>query len=450
MPFPTDFAWGAASAAYQIEGAAFEDGRGLSVWDMFCRRPNAVWEGQSGEVSCDHYHHYREDVALMQSLGIKAYRLSISWPRVLPEGTGRVNPKGLAFYDALIDALLEAGITPWVTLYHWDMPYELYCRGGWLNPESANWFAEYARLMAEHFSDRVTHWMTLNEPQCFLQEGHREGTHAPGDQLNWPEVLLAAHHVLLAHGKSMQALRASAQQPLKIGFAPVGETCMPATETPADIEAARLAMFSIFDWNLWNNTWFADPVLLGHYPEDGLVFYGKAVPDFPPADMDIIRQPLDFYGMNTYRGAFVRVGSIGIPEEAPLPLGYPQTSYNWQITPECLYWGPRFFWERYHLPIVVTENGLANADWIAEDGGVHDPQRIDYTRRHLRQLKQAIEDGVPVEGYFHWSIMDNFEWAQGYRQRFGLIYVDYPSSKRIPKDSAQWYKRVIATNGEKL
>lgn len=450
MPFPTDFAWGAASAAYQIEGAAFEDGRGLSVWDMFCRRPNAVWEGQSGEVSCDHYHHYREDVALMQSLGIKAYRLSISWPRVLPEGTGRVNPKGLAFYDALIDALLEAGITPWVTLYHWDMPYELYCRGGWLNPESANWFAEYARLMAEHFSDRVTHWMTLNEPQCFLQEGHREGTHAPGDQLNWPEVLLAAHHVLLAHGKSMQALRASAQQPLKIGFAPVGETCMPATETPADIEAARLAMFSIFDWNLWNNTWFADPVLLGHYPEDGLVFYGKAVPDFPPADMDIIRQPLDFYGMNTYRGAFVRVGSIGIPEEAPLPLGYPQTSYNWQITPECLYWGPRFFWERYHLPIVVTENGLANADWIAEDVGVHDPQRIDYTRRHLRQLKQAIEDGVPVEGYFHWSIMDNFEWAQGYRQRFGLIYVDYPSSKRIPKDSAQWYKRVIATNGEKL
>jgi beta-glucosidase len=302
----------------------------------------------------------------------------------------------------------------------------------------------------ERLSDRVQYWMTLNEPQCFLQLGYVEGTHAPGDRLNWPEVLRAAHHALLAHGKGVQTIRAKAKKAPKIGFAPVGITCMPATDSPEDIEAARLAMFAIYERHLWNNTWFADPAILGHYPEDGLAFYGKAVPSFPTSDLEIIRQPLDFYGMNTYRGHFVRMGASGVPEEQALPEGYPQTSYNWQITPECLYWGPRFFWERYHLPIVVTENGLANADWVAEDGGVHDPQRIDYTSRHLRQLKRAVEDGVPVQGYFHWAIMDNFEWSEGFRQRFGLIHVDYPSGKRIPKDSAHWYKRVIEMNGEEL
>lgn len=450
MSFPKDFIWGAAAASHQVEGAVDEDGKGLNVWDVFSRTPGRVWEGCTGDIACDHYHRFREDVAVMKQIGLKAYRLSISWSRVLPGGTGKPNEKGLAFYDALIDELLGAGITPWVTLFHWDYPYELFCRGGWLNPECPAWFEEYTMLLMKHLSDRVQHWMTINEPQVFIQFGHVEGLHAPGLKLEWPEVLRAAHHVLLSHGRAVQVIRGDARQKPTIGFAPVGSTCMPASNTLEDREAAREAMFAVNKKNLWMNAWFSDPIFLGHYPEDGLKLFGPAVPHIKSGDMEMINQPLDFYGMNTYFGDFIKRGAEGKPETVSLPNTRAQTLFYWPVTPEALYWGPRFFYERYHKPIVVTENGISNMDWIHTDGRVHDSQRIDFTSRYLLQLKKAAADGVPLKGYFHWSIMDNFEWAEGYRQRFGLVYVDYPTQKRVLKDSAGWYKEIIATNGECL
>jgi beta-glucosidase len=449
MSFPKGFVWGAAAASYQIEGAAAEDGKGASVWDMFCRKPGTVWQGQTGDVACDHYHRFRDDVALMKSLDLPAYRLSISWPRVMPDGVGDLNARGLAFYDAVIDELLAAGITPYVTLFHWDYPYELYCRGGWLNPDSPLWFSEYAEQVVRRLSDRVRHWMTFNEPQVFVGQGHQDGRHAPGDKLGLAQVLRVAHNVLLAHGRAVQAIRAAAKASPLVGFAPCGAVKIPASDRSADVEAARQAMFAITGSDMWNFAWFSDPIVLKSYPADGVALYGNAMPPVSQDDMDLIGQPLDFFGANIYTGAYVRANK-GKAEDVPLPPGHAITGYLWQVTPEALYWGPRFLWERYRKPILVTENGLANVDWVARDGRVHDPQRIDFTTRYLLALRQAIDDGVPVKGYFHWSIMDNFEWAVGFQQRFGLIHVDYSTQKRTLKDSAYWYREVIATNGENL
>ena len=450
MMFPKDFTWGVAAASYQVEGAANDDGRGPSVWDMLCRKGGTIWNNQSGDAACDHYHRYKEDVALMKSLGIMAYRLSIAWPRVLPDGTGRVNPKGLEFYDRLVDELLVAGITPWITLFHWDYPYELYCRGGWLNPDSPDWFAEYAKIVVEKLSDRVRHWMTLNEPQCFIGLGHQDGTHAPGDKLGFAQVLRAGHNALLAHGKAVQTIRAASRTKPIVGYAPVGMVSAPASEIAADLAAARNAMFSLTAKNCWNNTWWMDPVFLGRYPDDGQKLYAAEMPPVRDADMATICQPLDFFGVNVYGGQVIRAGSDGRPEPVPVPTGHPITAFGWNVVPESLRWGPRFFQERYKLPIVITENGMANVDWPALDGKVHDPQRIDFLHRYLLQLRRAIADGVDARGYFQWSIMDNFEWAEGYKQRFGLVYVDDPTQRRVVKDSGFWYKDVIATNGANL
>jgi len=450
MMFPKGFAWGAASSAYQIEGGTPSDGRGPSIWDEFCKRPGAVHEAQTAQIACDHYRRYSEDVALMRSLGLRAYRLSISWPRVLPDGVGRINEQGLAFYDRLIDALLEAGIEPWVTLFHWDMPEALFCRGGWLNRDIAAWFAEYAALIVDRLSDRVSHWMTINEPQVYISLGHAEAKHAPGLKLTTRECLLAVHNTLLAHGRSVQAMRAHARQPLTIGWAPVGHVVCPATNSAADIEAARIAMFSVQRRDFWNNAWFGDPVCLGTYPEDGLQLYGNDAPRPEPGDMETIRQPLDFYGANIYSGGVVRAGAEGEPVNVSAPPGAPITTFRWLILPESLYWGPRLLSERYKLPIAVTENGMSNVDFIDLDGRVQDPQRIDFTRRYLLELGRAIHDGVKVSGYFHWSIMDNFEWAEGYKERFGMTHIDYTTQKRTLKDSAIWYKSVIASNGRSL
>jgi beta-glucosidase len=447
-PFPATFVWGAATAAYQVEGAVREDGRGESVWDMFCRKPGAVWNAQTGAVACDQYHRYPEDVALMKRIGLTAYRMSISWSRVMPDGTGATNPKGLEFYDRLVDELLKAGITPWVTLFHWDLPLALYRRGGWLNRDIADWFGEYAALLAGRLSDRVTHWMTLNEPQVFVGLGHQEGTHAPGDKLAFSEVLLAGHNTLRAHGKSVLALRARAKGECRIGYAPVGMPAIPATED--DVAAAREAMFTVRVKDCWNNTWWMDPVFLGHYPQDGLELFGRDVPEIRAGDLETIRQPLDFFGANIYHGAQVRRGANGSYEKVPLPEGFPITGFDWPVTPEALRWGPRLFFERYGKPIVITENGLSCRDWISRDGRVHDPQRIDFTARYLTELARAIEDKVPVLGYFHWSILDNFEWAEGFKQRFGLVHVDYTTQKRTLKDSALWYSEVIASRGRTL
>jgi len=450
VPFSDNFQWGVATASYQIEGSPYTAGGGRSVWDMFCERPGAIADGSSGEVACDHHRRFREDVALMRELGIPNYRLSVAWPRVIPGGVGPVHAEGLDFYDQLVDALLAAGIQPHVTLFHWDLPYELYLRGGWLNRDIVEWFTDYSQAVVSRLGDRVASWMTLNEPQCFIGLGQQSGIHAPGDKLNFKEVLLGGHHALLAHGRAVQVIRAEAKQPVRVGWAPVGAPKIPQTDSEADIQAARKATFSTTTKTVWSNAWWNDPVFFGKYPEAELEVFGSDAPVPRDGDMETICQPLDFYGANIYNAQTVKAGPNGEPIEVPHHQGMARTIYHWPVTPEALYWGAKFFHERYGKPIVITENGLGLSDWEALDGKVHDPQRIDFLQRYLLSLRRASEDGVPIDGYFQWSFMDNFEWNEGYRFRFGLVYVDYLDQRRIPKDSAYWYRDVIASNGANL
>ncbi len=449
--FPDQFTWGVASAAYQVEGAARTDGRGPSVWDDFSATPKKVFDNHTGDIACDSYNRVEEDCSLIGNLGVGGYRFSISWSRLIPEGTGKLNEPGFVYYDRLIDTLLEKGVEPWVTLYHWDLPSALHAQGGWLDPRSPEWFEEYTRVVVDRFSDRVSHWFTLNEPAIFLGLGYNEGTHAPGLKLPRKDVLLATHHALLAHGRAVQVIRANAKKKPVIGFAPVGNLNTPASESPEDIEAARQETFKVPEegWT-FNYSWYCDPVMLGHYPEQGLEFFGDDVPKFTDADLDTMHQPLDMFGVNIYSAGIVKAGKDGKNEMIPSVRGYPTTMFRWTINPESLYWGPKFLSERYKLPVVITENGLASMDWVHSDGKVHDAGRIDYLTRYLSQLKRAVEDGVDVRGYFQWSIMDNFEWAEGYALRFGLIYIDYETLERIPKDSYHWFKKVIESNGEHL
>lgn len=453
MGFREDFVWGAAAASYQVEGGAYEDGKGLSVWDVFCKWPGKVALGHNGDVACDHYHLMKEDVQLMKQLGLKAYRLSISWPRVMPEGTGALNPKGLDFYRALFTELRENGIEPYVTLFHWDYPYELYKRGGWLNPDSPKWFADYAAAMVRELGGLARNYFTFNEPQCFIGLGYGSGVHAPGLQLPNRDTLQMAHNVMLAHGLGVQAMRAAAPQPLQIGYAPTGSFAYPENpDRPEDVEAARRVTFGIPDkerW-YWNVSGWSDPVLLGRYPEGFLEMFGEDAPKVGPNDLKVMHQKLDFLGQNIYNGACFRAGAEGRPEYVERPVGAPRTALNWPVTPECLYWGPRMLCERYGLPLYITENGLSCHDWVSLDGEVHDPQRIDFLTRYLRELRRCAADGFDIRGYFQWSVMDNFEWHSGYTERFGLVYVDYETQNRIIKDSGFWYKLQIASNGENL
>lgn len=451
--FPDHFIWGVATASYQIEGAAYEDGKGLSVWDQFCKKEGAILYGDNGDIACDHYHHYAEDIQLMSQLIIPAYRFSLSWPRILPEGTGHINQKGLDFYDRLVDSLLEKNITPHVTLFHWDYPQALLDKGGWLHPDSPLWFEEYTRVVVERLSDRVEHWMTLNEPFCHIFLGHKTGEHAPGFKLSDKDILQIIHNTYLAHGRSVLALRSLARRKPRVGIAMVGSPVLPATESPEDIEAARQAMFNLKGDGSDLSTiglWF-DPLFLGKYPEGYEKVFAGVLPDIGPEDMKIMSQPLDFLGLNIYYSGRVRMGKDG-PEGIPetLGMGRPRTTMNWPITPEGLYWGPRFFYERYKLPIYITENGMANLDWVYADGKVHDPQRIDFLTRYLLQLNRALSEGVDVRAFMHWSLLDNFEWAFGFDRRFGLIHVDYQTQKRTLKDSAYWYSTLIQTNGRSL
>jgi len=450
VSFPRGFVWGGAASSYQIEGAANADGRGPSIWDEFCAKPGAIWGNGSGAVACDHYNRMPQDVAMMKDMGLRAYRFSVSWPRVLPDGVGHVNEKGLDFYSRLVDRLLAAGIAPYCTLFHWDYPAALERRGGWLGRESAGWFAEYAAVVAKRLGDRVRHWMTLNEPQVFIKFGLGDGVNAPGLRLPLREQLVAAHHVLLAHGMGVSALRSVLPAGSQIGWAVVCVVKYPATTVPADIEAARRATNGSSTKDLWNNSWWNDPVFFGEYPAEVAALYGDEVPELRDADMRIIRQPMDFLGVNIYEGQPVRAGADGAPAPVERGTGHPLTAFRWPVEPQSLHWGPRFMHERYGVPVYITENGLSNVDWISLDGAVRDPQRIDFTRRYLIALRDAIRAGADVRGYFHWSVMDNFEWAAGYRERFGLVYVDYPSQRRVLKDSAHWYNRVIETNGAAL
>lgn len=450
MGFAKDFVWGAATSSYQIEGTGRDSGKGQNIWDVFTKEPGRVYEGHTGDIACDHYHRFREDVAYMKELGLKGYRFSIDWSRVLPEGTGKVNEKGIDFYNALIDELLEQGIEPYITLYHWELPYEIYKRGGWMNPEIVEWFGQYARLVAERFSDRVKYFFTLNEPQCFVGLGFLQGCHAPGVKAPLRDTFEMAHNALKAHGRAVQMLRAYGKQNVQIGYAPTSGMCYPEKETPKDIEAARKALFALpndlSNWT-WNVSWWSDPVILGKYPEEGMKKYEKYLPVITDEDMKLISQPIDFYGQNIYNGRCIRMGTDGRPEEVRRPAGFPKTATNWPVTPEALYWGPKFLYERYRKPIYITENGMACHDTVSQDGKVHDPNRIDFLARYLKNLKRAAEE-IDIRGYFQWSLMDNFEWDKGYAERFGIIYVDFETQERIWKDSAYWYRDLIRRNGD--
>ena len=450
MSFPHGFRWGAATASYQIEGAPKADGKGLSVWDVMCREPGRIWDGHDGSVACNHYHLYEQDVAHMQDIGLRAYRFSVSWPRVVPAGTGTVNQAGLDFYDRLVDQLLEANVEPWLTLFHWDYPYDLYVRGGWLNPESPKWFTDYTAHVVERLSDRVQHWITQNEPQCYIGLGHVQGIHAPGIKLPIAEVTHAAHHSLIAHGLAVQVIRAQAKSESKIGTAIVGVGAIPNSDRSADIEAARHHTFAIDEPTFWNTAWWSDPVVLGKYPKDGLKLFGEHLPAGWEKDLETICQPLDFFGTNIYHAVKVEADENGKPKVSRAQEGYPHTMMSWRMVPEALRWIPTFLHERYGLPIAITENGIALSDWMSLDGKVHDPQRIDFMNRYLLEFGKAIEDGVRGAGYFTWSLMDNFEWTEGYKYRFGLIHVDYATQKRTLKDSAHWYRDVILSNGQAL
>ncbi len=453
MPFPTDFTWGVAAAAYQIEGAVTEDGRGPSIWDVFSHQPDRVFENHNGDVACDHYHRFAEDIRLMQELGVRAYRLSLAWPRLIPDGTGAVNERGLVFYDKLIDALLAAGITPWVTLYHWDLPQAIQHRGGWLNRDIVEWFGRYAEVVAARLGDRVKHWMTINEPPCVIGLGYQEGVFAPGLKLSFREGLLGAHHVLMAHGRAVQALRAGCRGQVSISLAHTSRERIPETETTAHIDAARQDYFACRERGFWNLSWWADPVFLGRYPAEGFEAFAADLPTITDADTKLIGQPLDFIGYNCYSGFKVRAAADGKTEQTPggWGIGNPRGTLSWlNVAPDAPYWAARFQYERYKLPVVFTENGFCNTDFVHLDGKVHDPQRIDVLARYLSRIRRAVDEGVPVTGYFHWSILDNFEWKEGYKDRFGLIHVDYQTQKRTPKDSFYWYRDTIRAKGANL
>ncbi|MDD7175960.1 MAG: GH1 family beta-glucosidase [Clostridiales bacterium] len=447
MGFREDFIWGAATASYQVEGAAREDGRGESIWDRFSHTPGKVFHGDTGDVACDHYHRFAEDAALMRELGIRNYRFSVAWPRLMPEGTGAVNQKGIDFYNRLIDTLLEQGITPFMTLFHWDYPSALQARGAWENPDSPKWFEDYVALCARSFGDRVHNFLTFNEPQCFIGLGYVKGIHAPGLLLPDSSTIPMSHHVLKAHGLAVKALRELAPG-ARVGYAPCGEPCIPASDSEADIEAARRSYFGVTDDWSWSISWWSDPALLGAYPEQGLQKFGRYLPRGWERDLEIIHQPLDYYAQNIYNGHVVRAADNADGwENVPFPAGAPKTAIQWFISPDALYWGPKFLYERYKTPFLITENGMSCHDAVSLDGKVHDPNREDYMHRYLLAYRRAAEEGVDARGYFAWSLMDNYEWASGYNERFGLVHVDYQTQKRTVKDSAYWYKRVMESNG---
>jgi len=448
--FPEGFLWGAATASYQIEGAARDDGRGPSIWDTFSRTPGKVVHGHTGDVACDHYHRYRDDVALMADLGLAAYRFSVAWPRIQPDGTGPVEPRGLDFYDRLVDELRGAGIEPLVTLYHWDLPQTLEDRGGWTSRETSETFAEYAQAVHARLGDRVRFWTTLNEPWCSAYLGYAAGVHAPGRQ-DPAAAFTAVHHLLLGHGLAVQALRAAGAETLGITLNP-GAIFPADPGADADVAAARLV-------DGLHNRIFFDPLLRGEYPADVLEHIARFTPAtfIRPGDEEITSARIDLLGINYYSPTYVaaRAGAPGSPSHPGtdgiefLPPSGPLTDMGWQIEPSSL----RRLLERIStdypgVPLYITENGAAYPTGPDDSGTrVPDADRVRYLDGHLRAAREAITAGVDLRGYFAWSLMDNYEWAQGYDKRFGLVHVDYRTQARLPKDSAFWYRDVIRRNG---
>lgn len=446
--FCKDFLWGAASAAHQIEGAYLEDGKGMGIWDTFEQETGYIIRNENGNVACDHYHRYREDVAIMKELGLKSYRFSVSWPRVMPEGYGTVNEKGLQFYIDLVNELTEAGIEPMVTLFHWNLPTAIYELGGWENPQVVDWFEQYTDVVTTALGKKVKYWMTFNEPQLFIGAGLNAGVFAPFEKKSTEALMRISKNVYLAHGKAVRIIRKNCQNSI-VGMAPTGEIVIPRDMNAESIERARKLSFSMKKESFTSSiTWWSDPIFFGKIPEDAQAIFGACLPVLTEEEWEIVTEPLDFYGFNIYQG----LEDLDSTEEyGPYAYpGSPKTSMDWNVTPEVLYWSCRFLYERYGKPIMITENGMSSFDWVSLDGKVHDPNRIDFLHRYLRSIKDAVSEGIPVLGYQYWSIMDNFEWINGYDKRFGLVYVDYRTQKRTIKDSACWYRDVIATNGEIL
>jgi beta-glucosidase len=434
---PPGFRFGTSTAAYQIEGAVCEGGRGPSVWDTFTAQPGRIKDGSSGEVACDHYHRLDEDVALLERLGAPGYRFSIAWPRIQPTGSGAPNEAGLDFYDRLIDGLLEKGVQPMATLFHWDLPQALEDDGGWLNRSTIDRFADYAAIVGERYADRVEHWIPINEPNVVTMLGYSIGVHAPGRTMMF-DALPVAHHLLVAHGRAAIALREAGAG--SVGCANNHAPMWPASDEPADVGATKL-----FD-AMWNGM-FLEPMLLGRYPADLWPLLEDVV---RAGDLATIRQPLDFYGVNYYNP--MKVGAA--PEDAEMPfefrelVGYPTTDFGWPVVPDALREWLIMFRARFRAalpPIMITESGCSYGMGPDADGVVDDQPRIDYLDAHLRAVAEAIRRGVDVRGYYTWSLMDNFEWNEGYTQRFGLVHVDYDTQVRTPKKSFQWYADLIAS-----
>jgi beta-glucosidase len=440
-PFPPAFLWGAATSAYQIEGSPLADGAGPSIWHRFVRTPGMVVDGETGDIACDHYRRFASDVALMRSLGLTAYRFSISWSRVLPEGRGKVNAAGLGFYERLVDSLLAAGIQPMATLYHWDLPAALDDRGGWLNPDVADWFADYASVVYRALDDRIRLWVTLNEPWVVADGGYLHGALAPGHR-NRFEAPIVSHQLMRSHGKAVQAYRAEGRN--QIGLVVNIEPKYPASDSPADVAATARA-------HAYMNRQYLDPALLGSYPEELREIFGEAWPEWPAADMALIRQPLDFVGINYYTRNVTRHDDLALPLRAA-PVRQKRATYTetgWEVFPHGLTDTLLWVKQRYgDIAQYVTENGAAFFDPpMAETGRIDDPLRVDYLRKHIGAAAEALRRGVDLRGYFAWSLLDNLEWSLGYSKRFGLVHVDFESQARTPKASARYYAQVIAEHG---
>ncbi len=435
--------WGAASSAYQIEGHSRLDGGGECVWDAFCRRPAAIANGEDGTVACDAYHRFEEDLDILARLEIRHYRFSTSWARVDPQGDGRWNAGGLAYYDRVVDACLKRGIVPWMTLYHWELPQAAENRGGWLLPETAAAFGRFAGMMAEHFKGRVTHYFTLNEPQIVLSLGYGRGIHAPGKQYDLPRLVSCWKHLMMAHGLAARAIR-KADPAAQVGIASTGRLCWP--RTPEDRAASVRAAFAMTD----EDWMFSHPCGLD------AVCFGRTEPEGPrlaalmekvtAEEWEVMHAVPDMIGVNAYNGHEIAAGLDGEPVYVPRYPGFPRTALKWPITPEIMEYGFQDLYRRYRLPLYVTECGLSCNDRVFLDGQVHDPERIDFLTRYLDALCRGAEQ-AEIRGFFHWSLTDNFEWHSGYSERFGLVYVDYPSQRRILKDSAYWYAGIAKGGG---
>lgn len=453
MSFRDDFVWGAASSAYQIEGKDRADGSGACIWDEFAAERGRIMDGSDASVSCDFVHKYKEDISLMKYLGVRHYRFSLNWSRILPEGTGEVNRKAIDFYREILLLMKKKGITPYITLFHFEYPSELQRRGGWLNPDAPKWFAEYARVVAENFSDLCEYFITMDEPQCFCELGYLKGVHAPGYRLPLPLSFQLVHQVLKAHGMAVRALRKYACRPVKVGIASICDSAIPVTDGEADVAAAKKAYFGFYNemdnW-MWNVSWFLDPIVFGTYPDEGLERFAPYLPEITQEDMRLIHEPIDFLGQNLYNGYPVRAGEEGEPVLVARTPGFAKTAADWPVTPECMYWGCRFLYERYGLPLYITENGTSCADVISDDGRVHDQNRINFLDAYLGQVQRAANEGVDIRGYFLWTFLDNFEWERGYTERFGIVYVNFENQKRTVKDSAYWYQKIMEGNGAPL